>query len=76
MTDLKITACSFFFLQWSSLFYMPSHLITHSPYQVETLSRDDLSSRLMLNVNVASVGSLMLPDSLITIMDVSYLKFN
>nr|AAM01021.1 Putative acid cluster protein 33 [Oryza sativa Japonica Group] len=37
--------------------------------QVETLSRDDLSSRLMLNVNVASVGSLMLPDSLITIMD-------
>jgi hypothetical protein len=28
---------------------------------------------LMLNVNVASVGSLMLPDSLITIMDVSYL---
>jgi hypothetical protein len=42
---------------------------------VETLSRDDLSSRLMLNVDVASVGSLMLPDSLITIMDVSYLKF-
>ncbi|XP_021320937.1 uncharacterized protein LOC110437083 isoform X2 [Sorghum bicolor] len=37
--------------------------------QVETLSRDDLSSRLMLNVDVASIGSLMLPDSLITIMD-------
>lgn len=38
--------------------------------QVETLSRDDLSSRLLLNVNVASVGPISLPDTLITIMDV------
>ncbi|KAG6514164.1 hypothetical protein ZIOFF_024505 [Zingiber officinale] len=37
--------------------------------QVETLSSDDLSSRLKLNVNVASVGSLLLSDSFITIMD-------
>jgi len=37
--------------------------------QVETLSREDLSSRLMLNVNVASVGSLSLPDCFITVMD-------
>lgn len=43
--------------------------------QVETLSREDLASRLTLNVDAASVGSLLLSDSYITIMDVSYLKF-
>lgn len=37
--------------------------------QVETLSRDDLSSRLTLNAADASVGPLLLSDSLITIMD-------
>ncbi|PIN02810.1 putative hydrolase/acyltransferase (alpha/beta hydrolase superfamily) [Handroanthus impetiginosus] len=37
--------------------------------QVETLSKDDLASRLSLTVDAASVGSLQLSDSLITIMD-------
>ncbi|XP_072987630.1 uncharacterized protein [Typha latifolia] len=37
--------------------------------QVETLSREDLSSRLTLNASVASVGPLLLSDSFITIMD-------
>ncbi|KAF2313136.1 hypothetical protein GH714_009439 [Hevea brasiliensis] len=37
--------------------------------QVETLSREDLASRLTLNVDAASVGSLLLSDSYITIMD-------
>lgn len=37
--------------------------------QVETLSRDDLSSRLTLNASPASVGSLLLSDSFITVMD-------
>ncbi|XP_020678978.1 maspardin isoform X2 [Dendrobium catenatum] len=37
--------------------------------QVETLSRDDLSSRLTLNAAAASVGPLLLSDSLVTIMD-------
>ncbi|CAK7355773.1 unnamed protein product [Dovyalis caffra] len=39
--------------------------------QVETLSRDDLASRLTLNVDAASVGPLVLSDSFITILDVS-----
>lgn len=39
--------------------------------QVETLSRDDLASRLTLNVDAASVGALSVSDSSITIMDVS-----
>ncbi|XP_062205875.1 uncharacterized protein LOC133907799 isoform X2 [Phragmites australis] len=72
-------------VSWTPSFLLKRYLLTgirdgpHEPFiadsvdfvvgQVETLSRDDLSSRLMLNVNVASVGSLMLPDSLITIMD-------
>lgn len=38
---------------------------------MEILSSDDLSSRLKLNVNAASVGPLLLSDSFITIMDVS-----
>ncbi|TYI91233.1 hypothetical protein E1A91_D03G177700v1 [Gossypium mustelinum] len=37
--------------------------------QVETLSRDDLASRLAFPVDNASVGPLLLSDSLITIMD-------
>ncbi|CAN6288456.1 unnamed protein product [Urochloa humidicola] len=72
-------------VNWTPSFLLKRYLLTgirdgpHEPFiadsvdfvvgQVETLSRDDLSSRLMLNVSVASVGSLMLPDSLITIMD-------
>lgn len=72
-------------VNWTPSFLLKRYLLTgirdgpHEPFigdsvdfvvgQVETLSRDDLSSRLMLNVTVASVGSLMLPDSLITIMD-------
>ena len=42
--------------------------------QVETLSREDLASRLTLNVDVATVGSLLISDAYITIMDVSCLK--
>ncbi|XP_021320940.1 maspardin isoform X3 [Sorghum bicolor] len=72
-------------VNWTPSFLLKRYLLTgirdgpHEPFiadsvdfvvgQVETLSRDDLSSRLMLNVDVASIGSLMLPDSLITIMD-------
>ncbi|CAA6673592.1 unnamed protein product [Spirodela intermedia] len=37
--------------------------------QIETLSRDDLSSRLTLNAAPASVGSLLLSDSFVTLMD-------
>lgn len=37
--------------------------------QVETLSKDDLASRLSLTVDAASVGPLLLSDSFITIMD-------
>lgn len=37
--------------------------------QVETLSRDDLASRLTLNANAVAVGALLLSDSFITIMD-------
>nr|KAJ0222239.1 hypothetical protein LSAT_V11C200085850 [Lactuca sativa] len=39
---------------------------------VETLTRGDLTSRLTLISDVASVGPLLLSDSLITIMDVSF----
>ncbi|CAH9119953.1 unnamed protein product [Cuscuta europaea] len=37
--------------------------------QVELLSKDDLGSRLTLTADAASVGPLLLPDSLVTIMD-------
>ncbi|CAI0476823.1 unnamed protein product [Linum tenue] len=37
--------------------------------KVETLSKDDLASRLILNVDATSVGSLLLSDQFITIMD-------
>lgn len=43
--------------------------------QVETLSKDDLASRLSLTVDSASVGPLRLSDAFITIMDVSILYF-
>ncbi|CAM0910668.1 unnamed protein product [Alopecurus aequalis] len=72
-------------VNWTPSFLLKRYLLTgirdgpHEPFiadsvdfvvgQVETLSREDLSSRLMLNVNVASVGSLSPPDSVITIMD-------
>ncbi|CAN1834198.1 spg21 [Linum perenne] len=36
---------------------------------VETLSKDDLASRLTLNVDAQAVGSLLLSDQFITIMD-------
>ena len=39
---------------------------------METLSRDDLASRLTLTVESASVGPLLLPDASITIMDVCF----
>lgn len=42
--------------------------------QIETLSREDLASRLTLTVDAASVGTLLLSDSYITIMDVCHLK--
>lgn len=41
--------------------------------QVETLSREDLASRLTLTADAASVGPLLLTDSFITIMDVCIL---
>ncbi|XP_002992732.2 maspardin [Selaginella moellendorffii] len=37
--------------------------------QFETLSREDLASRLTLNTSPAAVGQITLPDSCITIMD-------
>ncbi|XP_059292341.1 uncharacterized protein LOC132045777 [Lycium ferocissimum] len=37
--------------------------------QVETLSREDLASRLTLTADAASVGPLLLPDSSITLID-------
>lgn len=72
-------------VNWAPSFMLKRYILTgirdgpHEPFiadsvdfvvgQVETLSRDDLSSRLLLNVNVASVGPISLPDSLITVMD-------
>ena len=41
--------------------------------QVETLSREDLASRLTLTADAAAVGPLLLTDTFITIMDVCYL---
>jgi hypothetical protein len=42
--------------------------------QVETLSREDLASRMSLTTDDASVGPLLLSDSFITIMDVCHLS--
>ncbi|KAL5541060.1 hypothetical protein UlMin_042633 [Ulmus minor] len=70
---------------WTPSFLLKRYILTgirdgpHEPFiadsvdfvvsQVETLSREDLASRLTLTVDAASVGSLLLPDSLITIID-------
>ncbi|KAH8513582.1 hypothetical protein H0E87_006737 [Populus deltoides] len=72
-------------VSWTPSFLLKRYVLTgirdgpHEPFiadsvdfvvsQVETLSRDDLASRLTLNVDAASVGSLLLSDSCITIMD-------
>ncbi|GER28003.1 alpha/beta-Hydrolases superfamily protein [Striga asiatica] len=71
---------------WTPSFLLKRYVLTgirdgpHEPFiadsvdfvvaQVETLSRDDLASRLSLTVDAASVGPLLLSDSLITIMDI------
>ncbi|KAI3707077.1 hypothetical protein L6452_25283 [Arctium lappa] len=70
---------------WTPSFLLKRYVLTgipsgpHEPFiadsvdfvvaQVETLSREDLASRLTLSSDDASVGPLMLSDSLITIMD-------
>ncbi|CAI0413834.1 unnamed protein product [Linum tenue] len=73
------------FVSWTPSFLLKRYVLTgiqdgpHEPFiadsvdfvvsQVETLSKDDLASRLTLNVDAASVGSLLLSDQFITIMD-------
>ncbi|KAK6947639.1 Alpha/beta hydrolase fold-1 [Dillenia turbinata] len=70
---------------WTPSFLLKRYVLTgirdgpHEPFiadsvdfvvsQVETLSREDLASRLTLNVDNAAVGPLLLSDSFITIMD-------
>ncbi|XAR67269.1 hypothetical protein NMG60_11001959 [Bertholletia excelsa] len=70
---------------WAPSFLLKRYVLTgirdgpHEPFiadsvdfvvsQVETLSRDDLASRLTLTADAASVGTLLLADSSITIMD-------
>ena len=39
-------------------------------FQLETLSREDLASRLTLQTAAGVVGKVLIPDSAITIMDV------
>lgn len=72
-------------VSWTPSFLLKRYVLTgirdgpHEPFiadsvdfvvsQVETLSREDLASRLTLMVDNASVGSLLLADSFITIMD-------
>ncbi|XP_025014390.1 maspardin isoform X2 [Ricinus communis] len=72
-------------VSWTPSFLLKRYVLTgirdgpHEPFiadsvdfvvsQVETLSREDLASRLTLNVDAASVGPLLLSDSYITIMD-------
>ncbi|GKU95466.1 hypothetical protein SLEP1_g8823 [Rubroshorea leprosula] len=72
-------------VSWTPSFLLKRYVLTgirdgpHEPFiadsvdfvvsQVETLSREDLASRLSLTVDAASVGSLLLSDSFITIMD-------
>lgn len=72
---------------WTPPFLLKRYVLTgirdgpHEPFiadsvdfvvsQVESLSKDDLASRLSLTVDAASVGPLLLPDSSITIMDTS-----
>ncbi|CAN1186072.1 SPG21 [Linum perenne] len=75
------------FVSWTPSFLLKRYVLTgiqdgpHEPFiadsvdfvvsQVETLSKDDLASRLTLNVDAQAVGSLLLSDQFITIMDVS-----
>ncbi|KAA8522283.1 hypothetical protein F0562_012956 [Nyssa sinensis] len=70
---------------WAPSFLLKRYVLTgirdgpHEPFiadsvdfvvsQVETLSREDLASRLTLTVDTASVGPLLLSDSCITLMD-------
>nr|XP_043636939.1 maspardin [Erigeron canadensis] len=72
-------------VSWTPSFLLKRYVLTgipngpHEPFiadsvdfvvaQVETLSREDLASRLTLTSDAASVGSLLLSDSLITIID-------
>ncbi|KAB1217076.1 Maspardin [Morella rubra] len=72
-------------VSWTPSFLLKRYVLTgirdgpHEPFiadsvdfvvsQVETLSKDDLASRLTLTVDAASVGALLLSDSFITIMD-------
>ncbi|KAK1436165.1 hypothetical protein QVD17_01941 [Tagetes erecta] len=72
-------------VSWTPSFLLKRYVLTgipsgpHEPFiadavdfvvaQVETLSREDLASRLTLTSDAASVGPLMLSDSLITIID-------
>ncbi|XP_039138324.1 maspardin-like [Dioscorea cayenensis subsp. rotundata] len=72
-------------VSWSPSFLLKRYILSgihdgpHEPFiadsvdfvvgQVETLSRDDLASRLTLNANAVAVGALFLSDSFITIMD-------
>ncbi|XP_059657435.1 uncharacterized protein LOC132303986 [Cornus florida] len=70
---------------WTPSFLLKRYVLTgirdgpHEPFiadsvdfvvsQVETLSREDLASRLTLTVDAASVGPLLLSDSFITLID-------
>ncbi|KAL1568973.1 maspardin-like isoform X1 [Salvia divinorum] len=70
---------------WAPSFLLKRYVLTgirdgpHEPFiadsvdfvvaQVETLSKDDLASRLSLTVDSASIGPLRLSDTFITIMD-------
>ncbi|CAA7410835.1 unnamed protein product [Spirodela intermedia] len=72
-------------VSWTPSFLLKRYILSgihdgpHEPFiadavdfvvgQIETLSRDDLSSRLTLNAAPASVGSLLLSDSFVTLMD-------
>ncbi|PWA52117.1 Maspardin [Artemisia annua] len=72
-------------VNWTPSFLLKRYVLTgipsgpHEPFiadsvdfvvaQVETLSREDLASRLTLTSDAALVGPLMLSDSLITIVD-------
>lgn len=72
-------------VSWTPSFLLKRYILSgihdgpHEPFiadsvdfvvgQIETLSREDLSSRLTLNVEPGLVGSLLLQDSAITIMD-------
>ncbi|KAH9721472.1 Maspardin [Citrus sinensis] len=74
-------------VSWTPSFLLKRYVLTgihdgpHEPFiadsvdfvvcQVETLSREDLASRLTLTADAASVGNLLLSDSHITIMDLS-----